>query len=415
MRGLPDSFGALRERPFRQLWLAQTTSSIGDSMNYVALAFAVLSIGSVNDLGIVFAAFTGAHAVFVLAGGVWSDRLERRVVMLTCDLVRAAGQAFLAVGLILGFAEIWHFVVIATVVGAADSFFGPSSTGLIPQTVSRDRLQEANALIGLSQNGSSIVGPAAAGVIVALAGAGWVLAIDAATFVASALFLSRLRVKRHETPERQTFFADLAAGWREVRSRDWVWASLLGFGFGNLAWGAQGILGPLVARNELGGPEAWGFIAGASGIGGLLGGLVVLRWRPSRILLMSTIVTFPMALHVATFALAPPVAVLMATVIFSSIAIVVSNTLWEVTLQQEIPQHAISRVSSYDWAVSLIFMPIGFVFWGPLSGWIGVDTTLLVGAAGIVLAHALVLLAPGIWTVRRLDGEPKPVPQPATP
>ena len=70
MRGLPDSFGALRQRPFRQLWLAQTTSSIGDSMNYVALAFAVLSIGSVNDLGIVFAAFTGAHAVFVRAGGV---------------------------------------------------------------------------------------------------------------------------------------------------------------------------------------------------------------------------------------------------------------------------------------------------------------------------------------------------------
>ncbi len=177
--------------------------------------------------------------------------------------------------MIFGFAEIWHFVVIATVVGAADSFFGPALTGLIPQTVSRDRLQEANALIGLSRSGSSIVGPAAAGVIVALAGAGWVLAADAGDLRGQRLFLSRLRVTRHETLQRRRCsLLDSTAGWREVRSRDWVWASLLGFGFGNLGWGVQNILGLLVARNELGGPEAWGFIAGASGIGGLLGGLV---------------------------------------------------------------------------------------------------------------------------------------------
>lgn len=408
MRGLPESVGALRERPFRLLWLGQTTSAVGDSMTSVALVFAVLALGSATDLGIVFAGYTASHAIFILAGGVWADRLERRIVMLTCDLVRAAAQAFVAVALIAGFAEVWHLFVVAIVVGAAASFFGPASTGLIPQTVSASRLQEANALMGLARNGSSILGPALAGIVVAVVGAGWVFAFDAATFVASAYFLARLRVARHARIEARPFFSDLAEGWREVRSRDWLWASLLGFGIGNLAWGAQGILGPLVAENELGGAAAWGFISASFGVGGLLGGLILLTWRPSRLLLVSTTITFVMGVHIALYAVAPPVVLLMASAVATSVAIVISNTLWETSMQQHIPQHAISRVSSYDWAVSLIFMPIGFVFWGPLADWIGVDETLLLAAGASVAAHALVLLAPGIWTLRRLDDPPEP-------
>ena len=119
MRGLPDSVGALHERPFRLLWLGQSTSAIGDAMTGVALTFAVLGTsGSATDLGIVLGAFTISHAVFILVGGVWSDRLPRRLVMLAADLVRAAVQATLAVLLISGNTELWHFVAIAFVTGS---------------------------------------------------------------------------------------------------------------------------------------------------------------------------------------------------------------------------------------------------------------------------------------------------------
>ncbi len=349
MRGLLDSFGALRERPFRLLWLGQGTSAIGDAMTGVALTFAVLGTsGSATDLGIVLGAFTIAHAVFILAGGVWSDRLPRRLVMLTADVVRAIVQATLAALLITGNAELWHFVAIAFVTGAAESFFGPASTGLIPQTISVARLQQANGLIALTRSGSYIFGPALSGVLVATVGAGWVFAIDAASFVASALFLSLLRVPLPPVPERQSFRADLAHGWREVRSRQWVWASLIAFGIGNMAWGAMSVLGPVVAEREFGGATTWGLLSAAGGIGGVLGGVLVLRWRPRRPLLTSHHVILVFGVQLFAFAVPIPVPALLALSFLGVLAVVVANTIWETVLQAKVPRASLSRVSSYD-------------------------------------------------------------------
>jgi MFS family permease len=403
---LPDSLGALRERPFRLLWLARATSAVGDAMTPVALTFAVLeSSGSAGDLGLVLAAYTVSHAVFILVGGVWADRLSRQRVMLSCDLIRAVAQATLAVLVITGEPRLWHFAALAFVVGAAESFFGPASTGLVPQTISPARLQQANALNGLVESGSWIYGPAVSGVIVATAGAGWVFAIDAVTFVASAAFLSRLRVPAAgEGVERKTFLADLAAGWREVRARRWLWTSLIAFGIGNLAWGASQVLGPLVAEQELGGAAAWGLIATGGGIGGLLGGLVALRWRPSRPLLASHLLIVLLAPYVLGFIVPLPTLVLAATNLVALSTIVVANTLWETVLQSQVPNESLSRVSSYDWAISLVFMPLGFAIWGPLAERIGLDTTLALAAATIVVAKVSVSLVPDVRQMR----QPKP-------
>lgn len=408
---LGESLAPLRERPFRLLWVGQTTSAIGDAMTPVALTFAVLDAGSASDLGVVFAAYTISQVVFILAGGVWADRLERRLVMLGADVVRAVVHGAVGVALLAGAAELWHFVAAAAIGGAAQSFFGPASTGLIPQTVSAARLQQANALIGMTRSGTWVLGPALSGLVVGTIGSGWVFAIDGVTFLVSAFFLARLRVV-HETLERQTFLRDLAAGWREVRARRWLWASLLGFGFGNMAWGAQGILGPVVAEQELGGAAAWGALGAAMGVGGIAGAALALRWRPDRILLASTVVTFLMGVYVAAFAVLP-LAGLLPLAALASVSIMVSNTLWETTLQQHVPRHVLSRVSSYDWMVSLVFMPVGFVMWGPLSEWIGLDAILWLAAGGVVAAHAVVLLVPEIWTLRRADAagiaEPEPL------
>jgi MFS family permease len=397
VRKLPESVGALRERPFRLLWLGQSTSAIGDAMTGVALTFAVLGTsGSATDLGIVLGAFTVSHAVFILVGGVWSDRLPRRLVMLGADLVRAAVQATLAVLLLSGNAELWHFVAIAFVTGAAESFFSPASIGLIPQTISAERLQQANGLIALTRSSSWIFAPALSGVLVAAFGAGWVFAIDAASFLASALFLSLLRVPLPPPPERQSFLADLAHGWREVRSRQWVWASLVAFGVGNMAWGAFAVLGPVVAERDFDGPTTWGLLSAAGGVGGVLGGVLVLRWRPRRPLLTSHLVILVFGIQLGAFAVPLPVPALLALSFVGVLAVVLANTIWETVLQAKVPRASLSRVSSYDYAVSFIFMPIGYAIWGPLADAVGIRATLLLAGGILVATKLVVVLSPEI-------------------
>jgi MFS family permease len=168
--GWLPGIGALRERQFRLLFIGQSVSILGDAMSGVALAFAVLEIdGSASELGLVLAAGALPFLVFLLVGGVVADRLPRRGVMLTADVVRMATQATMAVLLIAGVAEVWELAALQALRGTASAFFGPASTGLIPQTVSAERLQEANALRGLASAASWIAGPAIAGALVATA------------------------------------------------------------------------------------------------------------------------------------------------------------------------------------------------------------------------------------------------------
>ena len=125
--------GPLEERPFRLLWIGRTTSSVGDAISGIALAFAVLEVAnSAAALGLVFAVFTVSRVAFILAGGVWSDRLSRRRVMIVCDLIRGSAQGIVGFLLLTGAAELWHIAVGAALVGGASAFFGPASTGFVP-------------------------------------------------------------------------------------------------------------------------------------------------------------------------------------------------------------------------------------------------------------------------------------------
>ena len=153
MRGT-ELFGALRERQFRLLWLGQATSTLGDGLVPVALAFAVIRTldRSATALGVVLAAHTLPLVLFVLVGGVWADRLPRQMVMLGSDSSAALSRPRLAVLLLSGAAELWHLAVLIAIYGTAEAFFQPAATGLVPATVSPQRLQQANALLGLSRS-----------------------------------------------------------------------------------------------------------------------------------------------------------------------------------------------------------------------------------------------------------------------
>jgi predicted MFS family arabinose efflux permease len=409
-----DLVAALGERRFRLLFAGRAVSDLGDKLVPVALAFAVLELdSSASALGLVFAARMIPLVVLVLVGGVWADRLPRNLVMLTADGIRAVSQAVAAALLISGRAEVWHLMVLMAVYGAAQAFFDPASTGLVPETVSRPRLQQANGLLQLSRSTANVIGPAIGGVLVATAGPGWAFAVDSATFVVSAAFLALLGLGRVAREARTRFVADLVEGWREFSSRTWVWVSVTHFAFFHLLVLAPfWVLTPIVADDELGGAGAYASILSAMGAGAILGGVVALRVEPRRPLATAfVLILFEVPVYLA-LAAAAPVALIASLAFVGAIAFNFANTLWNTILQANIPAHALSRVSSYDWLGSLVFLPAGYMLAGPAAEAFGVSETLVFAAAWSVASTLLVLSLEPIRGVRR--ARPKPALEPAT-
>jgi predicted MFS family arabinose efflux permease len=398
------SLDALRERQFRLLFTGQIISLLGDAITGVALAFAVLDLtGSATDLGYVFAAKTVPLVGFLLVGGVFADRLPRRAVMLTADVVRFGTQGGVALLILTHSAQIWEIVVLQAISGTASAFFNPASTGLTPMTVSPERLQQANALRGLSMASTGIIGSVISGALVAGVGAGWALAIDAASFAFSAFFLAQLRLPAHVTLPPQSFLADLREGWREFASRTWVWVIVLAASIGNMMTSFFVVLGAVLAKTSLGGPGAWAAILASLGAGSLVGGVVSLRVRVRRPLFFGSSLLGFLALPMALLALRAPVALIAVGALLAGAGNMTFNALWETSLQRHIPPAALSRVSAYDWFGSLAFQPIGLVLAGPAAAAVGISTTLWIAAAGVLLMAALAVATP---SVRRLEALP---------
>ena len=395
------SLSVLRRRDFRLLFLGQGISVLGDRMVVVALAFAVIELGgSASDVGLVLAAGTVTLVATLLAGGVVADRTSRRAVMLVADLVRVASQAAMAVLVISGAGEVWMIGALAGVTGAGTGFFGPASTGLLPEIVSDEELQPANALRSTAVSASEILGPALAGILVAAAGAGWAIAVDAATFGASAVCLALLRPPAREAREPSSFLIDLREGWAAFSSRRWVWAFVLYFAVANLAWAAWQALGPVVAHRDLGGAAVWGSILAAMGAGALLGSLLATRVRVGQPLLFVAVMEALFGLPIVFLAAATSPVLIGIGTFLSGVGMMLGMSVWESTLQLHIPRESLSRVSSYDWFGSFAVVPLGLALWGGLADTVGVQTLLWI-ASGLFATCVLALLAlPDIWRFR---------------
>lgn len=293
------NFGILADRSFRYLFLARTASLLGTATAPIALAFAVLSLpgSSATDLGLVLAGRSLAQVLLLLFGGVIADRVSRFRLMMASDLLACATQAAGAALVIAGTATTGSLTALAMLNGTAAAAFLPASRGVVPQVVPREKLQPANALLRLSRNGTGIVGAALAGVLVTGAGPGWALAFDAATFAVSAALLAGIRTGRTARAARSTVLADLRDGWREFRSRRWVWLLVVQFTFVNACFAAISVLGPLTAQRRLGGAASWSVILTAQAVGLVCGSLLAMRLRPR----------FPMRVaSVGTLGFVPP-------------------------------------------------------------------------------------------------------------
>ena len=400
---LRERLGALAERPFRRLFSATTISTFGDAVEHVALAFAVLALPGAGpgDLGLVLAARTVVNTLVVVGGGVVSDRVPRNIVLVGSSLVMGASQAVTAGLLLTDTAAVWSLILLAAVYGAGNGFVIPAEVGLVPQTVSAARLQQANALQGLSRNVVGVLGPALGGILVVAGSPGVALAIDAATFFLAALLFASIRISGRIERQGASFFHELREGWQEFTRHTWLWSTVLLFGVSNFVFvGCWAVLGPVVAKEELGGAGAWATVLSAWGVGAIVGGLAALRYRPKRPLLASVIVAWPLLGQLLALALYAPTWVLAAASFFSGAGIAMHLALWFTVFQREVPAHAQSRVSSYDALGSFVLIPLGMAAVGPVAAAIGIQPTLWAAFGIALVCQVAIALVPSVRTIR---------------
>jgi predicted MFS family arabinose efflux permease len=408
----------LRFRDFRRVFFAGAVSTFGDFFVPIAISFAVLDLtGSASDLGLVLFARILGQVLLFLAGGVWADRFPRQHVMVASHAVRFVSQGVLGFLLVSGHARIWQLIVLQLVHGAATGVFRPAASGLTPQLVPAEQLQAANGLMYLTLSIGGIGGPAVGGALVATAGAGWALVGDSITFAIAAVLLARIPPLGYVERPRESFWQELAGGWREVRSRTWLWASIVDFAVFQMIYLATiMVLGPLVAKQSLGGAGAWAGILVAFSFGTLLGNMWAIRVRPRRPLVFSWSVILLCGPSLILLAFRTPAWTIALTEIGSGLAIGVAGTVWETTLQQNVPREALSRISAYDWMGSTALRPLGLAIVGPIAAAVGVKETLLAAFALTMVCSLTLLAIPDMWrvTAKGVPEQPHVVPDETT-
>jgi len=379
----------LRDEPqYRLLFGSQVLSILGDRVTSVALPFAVLATGGgVADVALVSAAQFLPFVLLALPAGVWADRLDRKRILITSDLVRMASQLVAAILLLAGTASVTSLAVLAAVFGAADAFFAPAFTGLLPSTVSPVNLQPANALRGLSFSVANVVGPVVAGVLIAYAGGpGGALLFDAATFVVSVALLLPMRprvVQRamHEEDLAATtdhFWTSLREGWGEVRGRRWVVAFLTGMSvYHAVVLPSIFVIGPVLMERELDGARSWAAITACFGIGCVLGDLLFLRWRPRFALRVASLMLVGASCQAAFIGSGLGTWGIGALELLAGVCVTGAFTLWETSLGEHVPERSLSRVSSYDYLSTAGVIPLGNLLAGLASAAYGLHATLL--------------------------------------
>jgi len=407
-RWLRQRAGVLAETNFRRFYTGYVTSLFGSSMSAVAVAFAVLDSGKhATGLGYVFAAGVVPQVLVLPVAGAVADRFGRRRVMLAADTLRCATQGALAGAVLAGRPALWVFVLLAWLGGTGEGFFTAARDALTVEIAPRGQLVNANAMYGLARSATSIAGPAAGGVLVALAGSGVVVAVDAGSYAVSVLALALLRLPRRAATRdgetdpggpglRRMLWRDMAEGWAEFRSRTWLWAVTVQFAFFNLiTWAPWMLLGPVVAHAYLGGAAVWGVIMAAQGAGAIAAGLLALGRKPRRPMVVATVGTFCYALPDLPMALHAPAGWVAAAAFCCGAGSATSGTFYSTALQQQVPPELIARVSSLTLFPAYGIGVIGYAVDGPLAAVFGPVVVFGVGAAyGLLSSTAMLTLRP---------------------
>jgi DHA3 family tetracycline resistance protein-like MFS transporter len=403
----------LRHRDFALLTGGSAVSLIGDGFFHVALAWQVYQISNVpTALSFVGVAATLPLVIFLLIGGTFSDRYDRRRLMIGADLLRGAAIGVMGVLSIAGGLELWHMAVLMAVVGAGDAFFNPSSTAIVPDLLAEQDLPQANALLGILRRLMiSIVGPAAAGFVIAAFGPGPAFVIDALTFAvsAAAVFAIATRPVRRAAADlgvRQTV-TEIREGLDFVRSKTWIWATLISGMLTLLVfYGPVNVLIPFLVKNRLGlGPEALGTIFAMGGVGSIAMALGIGHYGLPRRRVTAMYLAWTLGIgSMAVYGLMTDLWQALLVAVFTHALFELGQVVWTTMLQQLVPRRLLGRVSSLDWLVSSALVPLSYALTGPAADVFGAGPTMVAGALLGGVATIALLFIPGVRDPERLPG-----------
>lgn len=405
----------LRIRDFRLLWIGLTVSLIGDGLYIVAIAWQAYELSNVpTAFSLVSVAWSLPMVLFLLIGGVISDRFERRLVLIASDVIRGVAIAAMGLLALAGVMELWHLIALAALYGIGQALFGPAFGAIVPDIVPTDELVEANSLDNFVRPlGERLAGPALGGVIVATWGAGWAFMLDAGTFVVSAAAIWMM--SRRAVPERAadaSVAKDVADGLRFVRTQPWLWATLAAASISLLfVIGPFEVLVPFLIKNKLGGgANDVGFVFAAGGLGAVVAAFVMgQRGLPRKHILFLYVgfaggvsLMWPYAFLTTTWQAA-------IVEFFAWGCWAASLVVWSTLMHRLVPTALLGRVTSLDWLVSISLTPVSFALVGPVSEAIGLDATFIwsgiLGGIGVMAF----LLVPGVRDTER-DGTIHPLP-----
>ncbi len=390
-------------RDFQLLLGGQTLSWVGDAFQPIALSFAIISAGgTATDLGLVLASGVVARLACTLVGGVWADRLRPQTVMVTADLVRAAAALALAAVEVTGHRPLGMLCALVAVFGGAGAFFYPAMSSLKPVLVPPELRQSANAALSTAQTGAMTIGPALAGVVVAVMGAPFGFAVNAASFVVSAVTVALVR-ERTGRPARSGFVAELRGGWSAVRSHDWLLWGIVAAAVYHVANGVVLVTVNVLALTQLGGPSALGVISAAEGLGGVVGSLLALRVRPRRPLVAGFLALGLMPVWVMAYVWPGTLTGVLVGAVVGFSGLMFFGVCWETAIQNHVPHALLARVSSWDVLTSFVGMPLGQAVAGLLTDRFG-TSRVLTGAALVILVAGVAPLA--VRGTRRLAEHP---------
>jgi len=418
--GLLRRFPVLGIRDFRLLLADRLIAPASVGFSLVGVSFAVLkATNSATDLSYVLAAQIAPSLVFVLIGGVAADRFRAQRVIVAANLLMALGEGTFGVLALAGRPPLWAMLGLEAVTGTGVALFYPASQALLPRIVPDSLLQEASAISRLVMNSGQMAGAAAAGLLVAAAGPGWALVLCGVGMVATVPMLLAIKASGPLPAGRApadaptpNMLTELREGWSEFRSHTWLWVIVAQFSVVMMAWyGAFSVLGPVVAREHLGGPAAWGAITAADALGLIAGGAAALRFTPRRPMLFVVVIGGAIAISPLSLAMVLPLPAVCVASFGLGVFVEMMMVQWTVAMARNIPPDMLARVSSYDVLGSVMTMPAGALIAGPLGTAIGISHAQYAAAAAIVIASALALIPREIRTMRNREAPAPPAPE----
>lgn len=388
---------------FLMLVTARLISNIGNGLSPIALAYGVLSLDGADgsDLSIVMGARYVPLVLFMLFGGVFADRFQRNRIVGGSDMIGSFLVAISALSLIAGFSSVLLLAVMGALFGVLNALWWPAMSGVLPEILPKEKLQEGNAIIGLMSNIGVVFGTLLGGIIVTVASPGWALLIDGVTFFIAGVIVWNLKLDAKSRIESPGIIDDLRVGWREFISRSWLVTMVIAFAFINMAFDSMlTILGPLNFSDPETGPRDWSFNLAGLTLGMMVGGVIVLKYKFKRPLFVSMILVAISGIWDFALAYDLSLAVAIAAGIFSGIAVEIFLVTWNTTMQTHIPEESFSRVNAYDSLGSYGIAPLGIIIAGPLAESFSVNSILFATGTITLLASVVAL---SVRSVRNLS------------